>query len=193
VITLGYDGTLEGELAAGVRAYLDAEWVGGAPGAELPAILVQDEAESVRADARAYAAWEALAAGLTRPVEGLAPVDVLGAGLLAALVRERVAPPRLGRPTDPGGVVDTTGDPEQIVAATGRVVSGGVVVLGGETLGRALEINLYKDVHVRGLRVVGVPRPESAIAEPAGGPVTAPVPIAPGDTPPLAPWYVFGA
>jgi hypothetical protein len=50
---------------------------------------------------------------------------------------------------------DTTGDPDAIADATRRLADGGVLVLAGESAGRRTDINLYPDVHVRGLRVVG--------------------------------------
>ena len=46
-----------------------------------------------------------------------------------------------------------------IVDATRRIADLGTVVLLGESLGRRAEMNLYPDVHVRGLTLVGVAPP----------------------------------
>ncbi len=53
-------------------------------------------------------------------------------------------------------MIETTGDPEAVVAATRRLSDLGTIVLAGEPLDRRLRIDLYDDVHVRGLRLVGV-------------------------------------
>ena len=46
-----------------------------------------------------------------------------------------------------------------IVDATRRVADLGTIVLVGEALGRTADMNLYADVHVRGLTLVGVSPP----------------------------------
>ena len=55
--------------------------------------------------------------------------------------------------------MDTTGDPEVIRDSTRRLSAFGILVLVGEVLGRRLDIDLYPDVHQRGLRIVGVAPP----------------------------------
>jgi hypothetical protein len=55
--------------------------------------------------------------------------------------------------------VDTTGDPAVIVDATRRLADLGTLVLVGESVGRKATLNLYQDVHLRGLMIVGVAPP----------------------------------
>lgn len=86
------------------------------------------------------------------PTEG--GVEVTGDGPLALAARERLA----GRPAQerPDVVVETTGDPDAILDAIARVVDCGTVVLAGPKLGEPVLLNLYTDLHARGLRLVGV-------------------------------------
>jgi len=82
------------------------------------------------------------------------PVEVLGTGALADELRKT-----LGRTAGgtPAAVVDTTGDPERIADALRRLDELGVLVLAGPTPSGPLTMDLYSDLHVRGLTVVGVP------------------------------------
>jgi threonine dehydrogenase-like Zn-dependent dehydrogenase len=72
-----------------------------------------------------------------------------------------LAPEVTERPPDGplGTIVDTTGDPDAIADATRSLADLGTLVLAGETHGGTLAIDLYPDVHVRGLRMVGVAPP----------------------------------
>ena len=94
-------------------------------------------------------------------VEGVSAdsIEVVGSGLIALQARALLGG-RFGLSTEqPRAIVDTTGDPEVIVDATRRIAALGTVVLAGEGLGRKAEMNLYPDVHVRGLTLVGVSPP----------------------------------
>jgi threonine dehydrogenase-like Zn-dependent dehydrogenase len=97
-------------------------------------------------------------------------VEVTGDGLVAAEARRLLEEEgRLAAGDDPpDAIVETTGDPAAIAAATARVADMGTVALAGEPLGRTLSLDVYTDVHVRGLRLVGIGRPE------AGSDVAAP-------------------
>ena len=91
-----------------------------------------------------------------RRARGRGPVEVLGAGTLADRLRERLAPlpaPDRGRPRT---VVETTGEPAQLARAFELVDDLGTVVLAGPLQGGAA-IDLYADVHVRGLTLVAIP------------------------------------
>ena len=57
--------------------------------------------------------------------------------------------------TAPACIVDTTGRPEVIAQALTRLADLGLLVLAGPPPA-ALSLDLYSDVHVRGLRLVGV-------------------------------------
>ena len=100
-----------------------------------------------------------MTAGLVEAVTSVvppdaAPVEVLGEGAAAAQLREA-----LGRPGDgrPAVVVDTTGDPARIADALERLDDLGTLVLAGPTPSGPVPLDLYSDLHVRGLTVVGVP------------------------------------
>lgn len=163
------------ELGSGETAYADAEWMPEGAGGPLPALVVGaggirwcNEAPvplPERLDAAAAAALallavarEAVGAAAERPGR----VEVRGSGLVAHLVR-KLAGERASHDPEPRGrpavVVETTGDPAAVVEATRSVADLGLVVLAGEPAGRDLDLNLYSDVHVRGLEVVGAPRP----------------------------------
>ena len=92
----------------------------------------------------------------------------------------------------PAAVIDTTGDPEVIADATLRVADLGLLVLAGEAAGRQLDLDLYPDVHVRGLVLAGV---EPARIGEAGTvierpPVPPPAEVVIGlPLPPRAMWY----
>lgn len=99
-------------------------------------------------DATADAALAAL------PV-GDGPVEVLGDGALAAALRERLAA-RISHGSDAAGAaIDTTGDAAVIAAALARLADLGTLVLAAAC--EPAPLDLYTDVHVRGLTIVGVP------------------------------------
>jgi hypothetical protein len=87
---------------------------------------------------------------------------VHGRGIVSRLIREILSvQPVLpaGQDSRPTAIVDTTGDPARLVELTRRLADLGTLVLVGEPLGRSLDMQLYPDVHVRGLRLVGVSAP----------------------------------
>lgn len=157
--------------------YFDAEWL-RATGAD-PVVVEEDgtvrfRSRTIRApaeadpDLTALRAFASLAAAAARCLEPdvTAHVEVTGDGVVAELVRRAID--GSGGDGAPTAVIDTTGDPEVILDATRRLRSLGVLILAGESLGRTMDIDLYPDVHARGLRVVGVgpllshPLPERA-------------------------------
>jgi threonine dehydrogenase-like Zn-dependent dehydrogenase len=145
------------ELPPGSAAFFDREWAPLDRAAALPAVVVAGTGEErIEAAARALAATAAAAVAAVADVGGA--VEVTGAGLVAAIARQRLeADGRLAQPgaATPAAVVETTGDPATIVAATQRVRDSGTVVLAGEPVGRSYDLDLYPEVHVRGLRLVG--------------------------------------
>lgn len=133
--------------------YADREWVAAGAAADAPAVVAAD------ADAAA-----AMLAALARDAVAAASGDrvaVTGDGLVAAEARRLLADEGRLADESPNAVVETTGDPAAIVSATERVADMGTVVLAGEPAGRALRLDLYPDIHLRGLRMLGVPRPET--------------------------------
>lgn len=89
------------------------------------------------------------------PDEGA--VEVTGASELAGRLRGRLAdrPVAAGRP--PAAIVETTGEPDAIRGALERVDDLGTVVLAGPIAEDTVALDLYADLHVRGLTVIGVP------------------------------------
>lgn len=84
---------------------------------------------------------------------GCGPVEVTGEGEVAAAVRAAVGTDAITEMA-PSCIVETTGRPEVIEQSLARLADLGLLVLAG--VPQALTIDLYADVHLRGLRVVGV-------------------------------------
>jgi threonine dehydrogenase-like Zn-dependent dehydrogenase len=84
-------------------------------------------------------------------------LEVSGDGPLAAALRSRLG---CGSPNDadppPAVLVETTGGAQAIRDALWRVADLGTVVLAGELEAGPVELDLYGDLHVRGLTIVGV-------------------------------------
>jgi hypothetical protein len=165
-------------LPRGSVAYVDRDWLPASSG-EVPSLVAAPDGAlawcggrprltpaTLDSDTAASLVLLAVAQAAVAAVEGVAPdaIEVIGSGLIALQVRARLRDRSSedGRSTpfaQPRAVVDTTGDPRVIVDVTRRIAALGTVVLVGESLGRTAEINLYPDVHVRGLTLVGVPPP----------------------------------
>ena len=168
---------LVGNPPTGSFAYFDRDWL-PAPGQPLPSLLVLagmlswcgeppiKAPGSLEPDTAAALVLLAVAQEAATAVEDLAPesVEVRGSGLIARRVRALVrndataASQSFSTPEMPRAIVETTGDPAAILDATRRVANLGVVVLVGETLD-SVQMNLYSDVHVRGLTLLGVSPP----------------------------------
>lgn len=89
-------------------------------------------------------------------------VEVTGDGRFAGEIRAAIETgadsgpsSRDGGPARPACIVETTGRPEVIRQALARLADLGLLVLAGPP--SVLALDLYPDVHVRGLRLVGVP------------------------------------
>jgi hypothetical protein len=80
-------------------------------------------------------------------------VKVTGQGLLARQLRERGLDGETGQP--PLAVVETTGLGPELTEACGVVADRGLVVLAAPA-SEQVDIDLYRDVHRRGLVLVGV-------------------------------------
>jgi hypothetical protein len=169
-----------GGLPAGAVAYLDAEWASPDANVPLPAVVAHQNRvswgdgtaaalpEGVTGEAAAGAMLASVAREAADCVRGVPPqsVRVHGRGLVAALVRQLVAAnSSIGAPEGLHAVIDTTGRPDVLLAATRELANGGLLVLAGEPLGRHLTIDLYPDIHRRGLQLVGVAPPRTATAE----------------------------
>jgi len=197
---------LSAELTAGQSAFVDADWVPREPGAPVPAVLVDADgtmwwADAVSApsplgkvadgEAAAAAILDGIAADAVVAAGDSDDVFVNGSGRVASSVRRRL-PARLAAAASGAlVVVETTGDPESIRDATRSVADLATVVLCGEPSGRKLSLNLYPDVHVRGLVLVGVPGPASRRPQEtsAAGAEAGAALVASGSPLPDAEWY----
>ena len=155
----GTDGLrLTSSLRSGVTAYVDADWISDSSSSAAALVLPASGDEADRIAGRALIA---VALRVVEALAGVAPerIEVTGSGFVAGAVRRLLgtAQPAPGADGRPAAVVETTGDPERVLAATRRLEDMGVLVLAGEPADRLLRLDLYSDVHLRGLQVVGVP------------------------------------
>ena len=169
---------LEAALPPGAVAYVDRDWLPASSG-EVPSLVAAPGGAlawcggrpvqipgNLDSDAAATLALLAVSEAAAAILEGIAPdsIEIVGKGLMAHQVRALLKDPSgsngWSTPIEqPRAIVDTTGDPSVILDATQRVANLGTVVLLGESLGRTAEMNLYPDVHARGLTLVGVAPP----------------------------------
>lgn len=148
-------------------AFVDAEWLAGTPLDAAVLVLLVNGSELTfgerRFAATSAASPEVLALAALLEVADDAvqlaltsspgPVTVTGRGIIAELVRRRL--PTASPEPSPAVIVDTTGDAETIAQAASDLADGGTLIVAGELAGRALPMNLYTDVHRRGLLVTG--------------------------------------
>jgi hypothetical protein len=157
------DLTIEGDLTDGQVAVLDREWAPPGRSSAIPVVML-DAADGDATD-RGSAALAEIAGAAVAAATG-DTVAVMGAGFVAFEARRllsvqgRLASDDAKLP--PAAVIDTTGDPSVVKEATERVRTMGTVVLVGEPLERPYDLDLHPDIHVRGLRLLGVARPQPA-------------------------------
>lgn len=88
---------------------------------------------------------------------GCASVEVIGAGAFADELRARLDDrARQNADARPCAIIDTSGEEAALVAALQRVDDLGTVVLAGPQPASPLTLDLYADLHVRGLTIVGL-------------------------------------
>lgn len=196
--------TFDGVLPEGTTAFVDADWVLGEDAGTTPAIFADaqglrwQDAPAARAanpQAEAAASLEAVALGVRRVLEGIPSglVEVDGRGVIAQRVRSHIGagavPSRGNRPA--ACVVATPGS-DALAAAARRVADLGMIVLLGEAVGGTAAIDLYPEVHLRSLTLVGVAPPltDGPSAAPGGG-AELPLPLHAvlGRTAAEAAWY----
>jgi hypothetical protein len=161
-------------------AYVDAEWLSAAEGLAIPVLTFGDrsfrfsdgaparvgaEVDPDKVARSLFGAIAAEAAAVVREV-GASETEVTGNGLVASDVRALLdGTASLEPESRPDAIVDTTGDPATIARCAARVADFGTIVLAGEQQGRSFDYDFYPDIHVRGLRIVGVPRPLQSASE----------------------------
>jgi hypothetical protein len=152
---------IEGDLPEGQVAVLDREWAPPGRSSAIPVVMLDaDDGDATERGAAALA--EIARAAVAAATEDTVAVTGSGFVTLEArrLLREqgRLVPDDAESP--PAAVIETTGEPSVVREATERVRTMGTVALAGEPLARAYDLDLYPDVHLRGLRLVGVARPQ---------------------------------
>jgi hypothetical protein len=156
---------------ADALAYADADWIlpGARPAARL---VVRGSVDVAGAERAAGIALIRLATKVQERLRAARPggVEIVGKGLVAGVLAQLLGD-RARAPGDrPATVVDTTGDPGAVGAAIARLDDLGALILAGEAGGRPLELDLYPDVHVRGLHVIGVGLTPADIGSPPAVP-----------------------
>jgi len=86
-----------------------------------------------------------------------APVEVIGGGPLARALREWLSSQLATSGERPAAIIETTGDADAIREALAHVDELGTVVLAGPPPEAGVALDLYADLHVRGLTLVGTP------------------------------------
>jgi hypothetical protein len=155
--------TIEADLPEGQVAVLDREWAPSGRSSAIPVVMLDtDEGDATERGAAALAdIARAAVAAVTEDT-----VAVTGAGFVAFEARRllrgqgRLAPDDAEFP--PAAFIETTGEPSVVREATERVRTMGTVALAGEPLARPYDLDLYPDIHLRGLRLLGIARPEPA-------------------------------
>lgn len=186
-------------------AFIDRDWIPAPADSHVPAIVFTEDGKALWDEAELTTIGDglerqasALVAGVAMEAasvaSGLERVEVQGEGALAGEIRRRLGPAGTSARADrasslPMAVVDATGDPRMLVSATERLADGGTLVMAGEPLGRETEINLYKHVHVRGLRIVGIKRPGGTSPRSVEAYLPAPRAVRPQEPLPHAAWY----
>jgi len=90
------------------------------------------------------------------------PVEVVGDGPLARALRARLKLRAGGAGQRPVAVIETTGGVLAVQDALRRVADLGTVVLAGPPPPDPVALDMYADLHVRGLTLVGTSSPGDA-------------------------------
>lgn len=191
-------------LAPGSSAYVDADWIIRSSahcaaliadatgirwcnGPTIPMLEGKDHADAVAA-----AALEAVARAAAErvPEASLGAVDVLGTGLVAGeirrLLRARGAAAPAGGKKRLRCCVDATGDPAVIQEALSGLDDLETMIVAGPLAGRTFTMDMYPDLHVRGLHLVGIGPPLSDGTTPSPTAGASAPPVACGPTGPFA-------
>jgi hypothetical protein len=158
------------DLADGTIAYVDRDWLPGQSGS-VPALIYSERTLSWReekpfavpptvdGDGAAAAVLLAVAREVADHVIAADAhvVEVHGSGAIATAVRSLVGNMASRASDSLDAAVDVTGEPARIIDLIRRLVPLGLLVLAGEPIESDLDLDVYEDVHRRGLHIVGVP------------------------------------
>ena len=157
----------EGGLPHGTHAFIDADWISSEGVSSLVATSGEFEwdgnrwpiqGHDVGAAAAGLLANFAATAVRTARDHGCSNVGVSGRGAIAGEVVRLLGPsPNSGDLSErPDGWVVCEGTSDAIHSALARVADSGVVILCGPTSGLPFALDLYRDIHLRSLAVVGL-------------------------------------
>ena len=118
----------------------------------------------------ALEAFTAVAQAVIEAVESAPPgrVAVGGQGIVAELVRRLLPSDRYGSDGPLAALVDTTGEAPTVEQGVEQVCDLGVVVLAAGPHGAEPVVDVYRDIHRRGLTIVGLADPPSLTTTPDG-------------------------
>jgi len=89
---------------------------------------------------------------------GTGPVEVIGEGAFADDLRERLGDRGAPGPGKrPCAIIDTVGEATALAAALKDVDDLGTIILAGPAPAGPVSIDLYSDLHVRGLTIICAP------------------------------------
>jgi threonine dehydrogenase-like Zn-dependent dehydrogenase len=142
-----------------MAAYLDADWLPSGEGGDVPALILG--ADDAGADEAAGWALTQLAQHAAAAVGSADSATVLGTGTVARQIRRLLAERGLEPPDEsaPAVIVEATGKPGSLAGALAQVAPLGTVVVVGEYPQGVEAVDLYADLHGRGLTLVGLGRP----------------------------------
>lgn len=175
------------ELEAGNVAFVDADALPRSGEMDVPPLLVtRDGAEAGNRAAETVCGRAAAVVATLTEIDGT--LGVCGRGIVAHRVRALLGD-RVASLPAAAAVVDLTGNPETISDAIRRLPDLGTLVLGADLGARTVDLDLYPDVHVRGLRLVGIPD-ASSVEETSTCDLEEPLEALLGDQAPLGRrWY----
>lgn len=173
---------IEADLPQGTSLYVDADW--------LPDEHAREKSVTVTALRVDEDAARAAIAGVAREAvqaAGGGTAEVIGRGAVAALTRSMLNRESVGRDVDT--IIDASGSVERILGALEALPELGTLVLAGEAGDAPANIDVYRLLHLRGVKVIGVARP---LVAPAAEEASLPAPMRVVAGEPFedsAPWY----
>jgi hypothetical protein len=194
-------------LSEGDVAYVDRDWLGVGEGMATPSLTWTagrglrwpggdwiELPHDTSPDYAAAAMFDELARAVTAALPADGPVAVPGSGLLATIVRDLLAKRAAFTERRPCAVVETSGHTDRLAQAVDAVADLGTVVLAATPLGGTVTLELYTNVHKRGLRLIGVAAPADKPPARAVSAVPPPVDLGVGGPPPLSgTWFAIRA
>jgi hypothetical protein len=184
-------------------AFVDRDWIWPNSSRPVPALRVDTDGQlwwldrrldgvSGEPQAHVGALIGAFADDVLAATAGIDPntIRVTGTGVIAAEIRSRLGNSDGASSERPGAVIETTGDGAALTTACNEVRDRGLILLAGEPAGE-VDIDLYRDVHRRGLQMLGIPGLGHSrdVRVDVSRRLAEPCTVAAGDELPSALWY----